>query len=371
MRIAFDSNVFTLQKYGGVSRYLVRLGEELLREGNAVRVFGWLHTNRHLTDSGMRLTGMRYVKCFPRLTRRMAHHAGDLLGGWEMRRWQPDLIHESFCHARRVGPGSVARVCTIHDLIHELYPEYWGRMDRTPEYRRKTLERCQAVICVSESTRRDLLRLVDVDPAKVHVVHHGFDHISAAGGLSPAEEVELAAVVRAPYLLYVGARYCYKNFQGFLRGLAHSSVRREFRVVAFGGGAWTRVESDLINQLGFSEGEVVQLGGSDALLHKLFLRATAFVYPSIYEGFGFPPLEAMARGCPVIASNASSMPEVIGNAAEFFDPSDIHAIGDALEAVVTSRERREELVKCGYERLQAFSWGKCASETMDVYQSVM
>ncbi len=371
MRIAFDSNVFTTQKYGGVSRYLVRLGEALVQEGHSVRVFGWLHTNRHLTDSETPLTEMRYVPRFRSFTRRISHYLGDFRAASEMRRWKPDLIHESFCHARKVGPGTVARVCTIHDLIHELFPQYWGRMDRTPEYRRKTLERCAAVICVSESTRKDLLRLVEVDPAKVHVVHHGFDHISTAGVLSPAEELELAEVGHSQYLLYVGARHSYKNFQGFLRGLSQSSVRQEFRVVAFGGGAWTRVESDLINQLGFSAGEVVQVGGSDVLLDKLFLGATAFVYPSIYEGFGFPPLEAMARGCPVIASNSSSMPEVIGNAAEFFDPSDIHAIGDALEAVLASSERREELIKSGHERLQAFSWGKCASETMKVYQSVM
>ncbi|MEI7909909.1 MAG: glycosyltransferase family 1 protein [Verrucomicrobiota bacterium] len=371
MRIGIDSNVFTMQKYGGVSRYLVRLGEELMQTGNAVRVFGWLHTNRHLTESGRRLTGMRYVNRFPRFTRRLAHQVGDLLTGWEMQSWKPDLIHESFCHARRVGPGTVPRVCTIHDLIHELFPQYWGRMDRTPEYRRKTLERCQAVICVSESTRRDLLKVVEVDPAKVHVVHHGFDHMSRVGGLTPAEEDELAGAGRAPYLLYVGARHGYKNFQGFLRGLALSAVRHDFRVVAFGGGAWTGEESALIKQLGFAAGQVVQLGGSDALLHELFCGASAFVYPSFYEGFGFPPLEAMARGCPVIASNASSMPEVIGTAAEFFDPSDIPGIGAALEAVVTSQVRRDELINRGHERLQEFSWAKCASQTMEVYQSVL
>ena len=344
MRIAFDSNVFTMQKYGGVPRYLVRLGEELTHLGNDVRIFGWLHVNRYLADSGMRLTDMRHIQQFPRLTRRLAHHAGDWLSDMQLMRWRPDLIHESFCHARRVGAKATPRVCTIHDMIHELFPQYRGKMDRTPEYRRKTLLRCQAVICVSENTRRDLLRLVDVDPAKVHVIHHGFDDIAATTTLTDAEERLMDRVADTPYLLYVGGRRNYKNFKGFMQGLALSDMRHELRVVAFGGGPISPAEIDFITGLGLSADHVIQVGETDAILGRLFRSAYAFVYPSLYEGFGFPPLEAMAKGCPVISSNASSMPEIIGDAAQFFNPSDMGSIRDAIDAVVTSRVRREQLI---------------------------
>jgi len=371
MRIAIDSNIFTMQKYGGVSRYLVRLGEELVRLGNDVGVFGWLHANRHLAESEVGLTGMRYVKGFPKFTRRLAHYAGDFSAGMEMSRWKPDLIHESYCHARMVGTRATPRVCTVHDMIHELFPHYWGRMDRTPEYRRKTIERCHAVICVSESTRRDLLSLVDVDPAKVHVIHHGFEHNCDLRPLSPAEDFVHRRFAASSYLLYVGARHGYKNFEGLLRGLVQAQLHRDLGIVAFGGGALTAREAKLIKDLDIPPDHVVQVGGSDALLHKLFGTAVAFVYPSLYEGFGFPPLEAMAQSCPVVSSNASCMPEVIGDAAQFFDPSDVPAIGAAIEAVVRSTQRRQELVRRGHERLKAFSWAKCAAETMDVYRSVL
>lgn len=371
MRIAIDSNIFTMQRYGGVSRYLVRLSEELTRLGNEVEIHGWLYTNRHLRDSPADLTRMRFIERFPRFTRRLAHHAGDLLAGRQIARRSPDLIHESFCHNRRVGPAGIPRVCTVHDMIHELYPHFWGSVDRTPEYRKATIHRCQAVICVSESTKIDLLRLVDVDPSKVHVIHHGFEHIEAPSPLTAEDERALASATTKSYLLYVGARYGYKNFAGFLEGLARSGLSRDLTVIAFGGGPLTSSEDQRITAQGFTTGQIRQLSGSDALLRALYRKAEAFVYPSLYEGFGFPPLEAMAEGCPVISSHTSSMPEVIGDAAEFFDPQDPLSIATALTAVVFMPSRRSDLVIAGRSRLAQFSWDKCAQQTREVYQSVV
>lgn len=371
MKIAVDSNVFTTQKYGGVSRYLVRLAEEFNHAGNDVKIFGWLHTNRHLLQARGDLTQMHYIDNFPRYTRRIAHHVGDLMAGEQISRWAPDIIHESFCHNRAVGPKSLPRVCTVHDMIHELFPEFWGRQDRTPEYRKATIERCNAVICVSESTRNDLLGMIDVDPEKVHVIHHGFEHMGGRQDIDPVEQRKLDSVSEFPYLLYVGARHGYKNFCRFLQGVALSGLHYQMQVVAFGGGALTSAESVLIADLGIAPSRVVQLSGSDALLEHLYCNATAFVYPSLYEGFGFPPLEAMAQECPVIASKTSSIPEVIGDAAEYFDPVDVSSIAAALCLVVANVQRRIQLVKLGRERLKVFSWSKCAKQTLDIYKSIM
>ncbi len=371
MRIAIDSNIFTMQKFGGVSRYLVRLSEAMLRLGNEVEIHGWLHANRHLRDSPAALTRMRYIDHFPRFTRRLAHHAGDFLANRRIDRSPPDLIHESFCHNRRVGSASTPRVCTVHDMIHELYPEYWGPMDRTPEYRRASVTRCQAVICVSESTRTDLLRLIDLEPSKVHVIHHGFEHFEDLTGMTVADEGTVAAAAEKPFLLYVGARHGYKNFMGFLQGVAKSGLNRDIAILAFGGGPLTSTEQERISALGFAPDQVRQLSGSDSLLRGLFLRAEAFVYPSFYEGFGLPPLEAMAAGCPVISSNSSSMPEVIGEAAEFFDPVDQDSIASAIRNVLTDPARRSQLIAAGNRRLTNFSWDLCASKTLEVYQSLI
>lgn len=371
MRIAFDSNIFTMQKYGGVSRYMVRLGEELAHLGNEVEAFGWLHKNHYLAESNSLRTRMRFIEDFPPRTRRLAHHAGDLITNLQLRKWQPDIIHESFCHERAVGSGKTPRVCTIHDLIHHKFPEYRGQMNRVPEYQQKTIDRCDAVICVSESTKRDLLECMKVDASKVSVVHHGFEHASEGRGLTSEEEALNSELTSMPYLLYVGARDGYKNFQGFLKALAACDFKQDLRVIAFGGNPLTQQEISLCGQLGFSSNAVRQCGGSDALLRSLYRSAEAFVYPSLYEGFGFPPLEAMAEGCPVISSNASSMPEVIGDAAEFFEASSIESISTALNAVVSSEDRKSELREKGKQQIQCFPWSKCATSTAAIYQGLL
>jgi glycosyltransferase involved in cell wall biosynthesis len=370
MRIAFDSNIFTMQKYGGVSRYMVRLGEELGKTGNEVEVFGWLHKNRYLAESAALKTRMRYLNEFPSRTRRLSHLLGDMIADVRLAVWRPEIIHESFCHARAVGYGKTPRVCTIHDLIHHKFPEYRGQMNRVPEYQQKTIDRCDAVICVSESTKRDLLECMKVDPSKVHVVHHGFEHASGESILNSQESMLLAELSAAPYLLYVGARDGYKNFKGFLKALAASHYGRDLRVIAFGGNPFSAEEQSLIQKLGYGAETIRQCSGSDAILRALYRSAEAFVYPSLYEGFGFPPLEAMAEGCPVISSNASSMPEVIGDSAEFFEASSIDSIASALDAVIHSESRRNELRELGAHRVHCFPWSKCVIKTEQIYKSL-
>lgn len=371
MKVAMDSNAFTLQRYGGVSRYLVRLAQELGTMGHDVRVHGLLHINRYLDEARAGLTWMHRIDSFPRFTRRATHFANDLWTNLRLAGDRADLIHESYCHNRRVGPSDLPRVCTVHDLIHDLFPQYWGKMDRTPEYRRATIARADAVICVSESTRRDLLRLTDLDPSKAHVVHHGFELAGSTAALGDEEQREFESLTKDPYLLYVGGRNNYKNFRGFLEGYALTGALDSHGIVAFGGGVLREDELMRLDALGIPREKVQQSSGSDSLLRFLYRHAAAFVYPSLYEGFGFPPLEAMAEDCPVLASNASCIPEVVGEAAEFFDPEDSSSIARAISRVLTSAELRDDLRVRGRKRLEAFSWKKCASETLDVYYSVL
>jgi glycosyltransferase involved in cell wall biosynthesis len=139
-------------------------------------------------------------------------------------------------------------------------------------------------------------------------------------------------------------------------------------VVAFGGGAFTPAESERVCALGLRPEQVRHMDGTDSLLHRLYHQASALVYPSLYEGFGLPPLEAMARGCPVVSSKTSSMPEVVGDAGELVDPGIPESIAAGIERVVFDSDRRQSLVRSGYERYRVFSWKRCAEETRQVYR---
>jgi glycosyltransferase involved in cell wall biosynthesis len=170
----------------------------------------------------------------------------------------------------------------------------------------------------------------------------------------------------------VGSRNGHKNFIKLLSSFASSEkLRSDFDLIAFGGGGFNVNETKLIGELGFRTGQVRQMGGDDSMLAMFYRQATAFVYPSFYEGFGLPPLEAMAQGCPVISSNSSSMPEVIGDAGEYFDPNSIEDMAAAIERVAYSKSRRDNLIELGKARLGVFSWNKCATETLRIYKHLV
>jgi len=251
-------------------------------------------------------------------------------------------------------------------MIQERFPAEFQAGNPISRLKRIAVSRADHIICISYSTKNDLCELFNVPEDRVSVVHLGFDKFEREG-----DECYSGRICR-PYLLYVGDRSGYKNFLSLLKAVASQAVLQNcFDVVAFGGGALSSVEKSLIRDLGFRADAVRQIGGDDSVLGALYSGATAFVYPSLYEGFGLPPLEAMAHDCPVVTSNASSMPEVVGPAGEYFNPADIDALAEAINTVVFDSIRRDELILAGRERLGLFSWSRCAEETRDIYRAVL
>jgi glycosyltransferase involved in cell wall biosynthesis len=167
-------------------------------------------------------------------------------------------------------------------------------------------------------------------------------------------------------------RGAYKNFANLLSAYGSSpTLRKDFDLIAFGSSSFTQQENESIRNLGLTSSQVRHLSGDDALLGHMYRTAVAFIYPSLYEGFGIPPLEAMGFGCPVLCANTSSIPEVVGEAGWYFDPNRIEAIADAMERVALSTEFRLELVALGNERVRQFSWDRCAAETLDLYRDLL
>jgi glycosyltransferase involved in cell wall biosynthesis len=363
MRIAFDSEIFSVQSYGGVSRYFVRLAEQLISRNQDVGVFAPFHRNHYLKELPTGLVHGYGLNRYTPKSSRLILPLNRLVSKIAIKRWMPDVVHETYYSRLKSSPKRCPTVITVYDMIHELFNENFSSRDRTSQLKRIAIDRADHVICISESTRKDLIRLFDTDEKKVSVVHLGFEKFSVdkqSCGQFPA--------TKRPYLLYVGSRGMYKNFNDFVRAVALSKrLKKDFDILTFGGGSLSRLEVALLSELGFKPDQVKQLGGDDKLLGQLYGGAAAFVYPSLYEGFGLPPLEAMAHNCPVISSNTSSMPEVIGDAAEFFNPAAIDDIAGAIERVVYTPSRCSELIMHGQKRLNNFSWGRCAEEALAIY----
>jgi glycosyltransferase involved in cell wall biosynthesis len=168
------------------------------------------------------------------------------------------------------------------------------------------------------------------------------------------------------YLLFTGNRGGYKNFDLFIKAVAPLLKKYDLRLICTAR-PFDKKETDLIEYLDIGNSVICRLVSEEELI-ALYARATAFVFPSLYEGFGIPVLEAFAAGCPAILSNTSSLPEVGGNGAVYFDPYSIDDIRTAIERVITSETLQKELIEKGKEQVKNFSWEKCARETMNVYE---
>lgn len=367
MKIAFDHQIFGLQEYGGISRYFYELASVLAgRCAQNVSVISPTYLNRYLDNvrTDFKLFGVFVSKGSQ--TAKISRVLNSFFTPLLIAYLRPDIVHETYYSSKKIAPKKTKVVLTVFDMIHEKFSEHFSSADPTSQQKALAVARADHVICISEQTRQDLIQILNVDPAKTSVVYLGF---SLTKGNS--DEGHPLALER-PFLLYVGSRGGYKNFERLLQARAASaSLKKDFDLVCFGGGVFSQAELEMIQSLGFSENSVRQIAGDDALLARYYREARAFVYPSLYEGFGIPPLEAMSFDCPVVCSDVSSIPEVVGDAGEMFNPYSIDSMSHALERVVNDDALRQLLIARGRERIKFFSWDRCAEETMSIYRRVL
>lgn len=367
MRIAFDSQAFVLQSYGGISRYFTDLAKGLRDESQDVCIFANAHRNYYLNEISEDLKDASFLKSYPRYAWRLFYFYSQMMSRYKIAKWKPDLVHETYYSRIGSSPQNCPTVLTIYDMIHEIFNKDLSFFDGTIKAKKCSIDRADKIICISESTRQDLLRIYEVDPSKVSVVHLGFKLFHK----SPGPPVALTELHK-PFLLFVGIRFGYKNFLGLLRAVSTSTrLLQDFEIVAFGGGKFSAQELQSIHSLGFRADQVKHIEGGDDKLACLYEAATAFIYPSLYEGFGLPPLEAMSLGCPVVASQVSSMPEILGDAAYFFDPSSSEDIRRSIEQVVYYGTKSAELKQLGKHQSSIYSWERCAVETLKIYRECL
>jgi glycosyltransferase involved in cell wall biosynthesis len=367
MRIVYDHQIVGSQKVGGVSRYVYELAREMATtHGQDVTMLSPLFANSYLRDApaDLKIVGIP-IRHIPR-TGRIVRAINSIIVAPMMRRLSPDLVHETYYSPRRVAPDGAKVVLTVYDMIHERFKQQFPANDSTPREKSLAVARADHVICISERTRQDLVDTLRIDPAKTSVVHLGFALTNRGTGIATAAEP-----ATRPFILYVGHRGGYKNFSGFVRAFAASSALRQTAdIVCFGGGPFKRDETGMFQELGLKPDRIHHVSGDDVLLEGLYRRALALVYPSLYEGFGIPPLEAMGCDCPVACSGTGAIPEIVGDAAAMFDPNEIDSIRTTLERVVGDQAVRQNLILRGQQRIKNFSWAKCAQETFDIYRRV-
>jgi glycosyltransferase involved in cell wall biosynthesis len=258
-----------------------------------------------------------------------------------------------------------AQVVTVVDMIYELYPNLFNEPydDDFRKQKRRAISQAAAVICISETTRRDVQQFYGLDDDKLFVVPlaHSESFRPGADDTSSAQR---------PFLLYVGKRIHYKNFELLLDAYSQWHANNEVDLILVTDSDWTPEERQRLTALNLTSRVQLLTHIDDERLRSLYSQALAFVYPSLYEGFGIPLLEAMACGCPVVASDIPSTREVAGDCAFYFDPSsaeDLRVVLDQVLANGSDSARRA----AGIARANTFSWNETARGTLEVYRSVL
>jgi glycosyltransferase involved in cell wall biosynthesis len=361
VRLALDEQIFAIQRYGGISRLFYEKASSFVRDSsldvtveplNAPIVNEYvLHDpdlSRHL---GVRRASGPYSALARYFTRR--RHRSSV-----------DVVHNTFYLPRGLSEhASARRVVTVYDMIPELLPQTRRRMDFLTE-KHAYVRRADHIVCISESTRRDLFRLYPDIHAPVTIAYPG---------VSTAFHPDVARVegLPEPYILHVGNRTSYKDGATLLRAFVALAARYpDHTLLLVGGGALTREERDLLASGGVLP-RVVQRTLPDADVPAAYAQAAVTVFPSRYEGFGLPAVEAMASGSPLVLADTSSLPEVGGAAVRYFPPGDDRALAGVLSEVLADATAQAELRARGLVQARHFTWPGYARANLEAYRAVL
>ncbi len=361
MRLAIDEQIFAIQAYGGISRLFAELSRQFVRH----------------TPAQVQLIPMdapivtRYVLDDPELVTalgvREARNEWTALARYLARpRLHPkcDIVHNTFYLPHGLAPTRGAkRIVTVHDMIPELMPHTRRRLDLLT-LKKRYVEQADHIICISEATKADLLAVYGNVRPPISIVYHGVD---------PKFQPNVAPSDGLPdhYILMVGNRDQYKDGEVLIRAFGRiASDFPDVQLVCVGGGTWTREERSQLEALNLHD-RAVQLSLSDELMPAAYANAQVFVFPSRFEGFGLPAVEAMASGAPTILAEATSLPEVGGDAALYFTPGDDAALAVLLTQVLGDPLLAADLSARGLDRSKAFTWQATAEATAAAYAQAL
>ena len=360
-KILYDNQMFTFQRFGGVTRYFADLMYNLPADEFIADMPMKFCENHYVTET----YGHKYKKIsFPdnyRVRRRIYALANDCMSRRAVKHSDYDIFHPTYYNPyfidaikRRQKP----LVLTIHDMTFERYPQEVLIYDRTIPHKKRLIAEADHIIAVSENTKRDIVELLGTATSKITVVHHGYRPIS-----------DVAPQLFDNYVLYVGERKGYKNFMPWLSAIRPILDNNPSLKIVCTGAPFTAAELKQFAEWNISD-RMRHISANDAQMASLYRHALCFVFPSHYEGFGIPILEAFNGGCPVCLSNASCFPEVAGDAAVYFNPNDAQSMHDTLKEVLTSKNLREELRQKGTTLSKEYSLERMVEQTCNVYRKL-
>lgn len=378
MKIGIDARSLMDRQYSGVSRYAYELIREILKQDGANKYLLFYNSGSNIADrmpkfDNVRLTSTRYPnKLFNYFFQKLCQYPkiDKILGGVDIF-FSPHINFTSLS-------SKAKEVLTVHDVSFLKYPEFFSIRKNIWHWAldfKKRLLRADKIVAVSDNTKDDLVKILNINPEKILVIHSG---ISDNFRKLDQEDEALKRIrdkynLPAKFILFLGTLEPRKNIAGLIRALDQASQSRElddFELIIAGGSGWKKKEI-LQTAKNIKAQDKVRFIGYVPEEDKVYLYnlASIFAYPSFYEGFGFPPLEAMASGTPVLSSANSSLLETLGEAALLVDPSNISDIAQGLKCLARDERLRNRLIDKGFVQAGKFNWQKSASQTIELFNN--
>jgi len=361
MKVLYDYQIFRRQRYGGISRYFTNL----VRYANEDETIVTCHHSKNYYYN--QLIGGYDYKYESMIFEQINNSISRFVTNRRIKRGDIEVVHPTYTDAYFLKSLRDEKVViTIHDLAIERYPDRFSKSSEFIDKRKKLIEVADHIIAVSENTKNELIDYYKVDSDRVTVVYHGL----------PKEFGKISIHLRGlpeHYLLYVGQRGGNKNFSNFIEAFAQlKDANPHLSLLCVGGGEFTEEERKQMARLSLDK-RVQQRNLNDAVLAACYKQAEAFVFPSLYEGFGIPILEAFAMRCPIVLSSIGSFQEIAGDHGTYFNPEEVADMAATIQWVIDPQNKDEVLrrVEAGSEALGAFTLEHTYNNTYKVYEKVM
>ena len=358
MNILYDFSIFTHQKLGGISRYYINLDKEINKKYKS-NIVAPAHYNKFLNEYSF-YEGTYYKK-FPKFTGKIFNFYNKLITKQFIKYNDPEIYHKTYYNNFWPKNFKGKKFLTVYDLIHEKFHEDYN-FPSNYRPKKKALENSDGIFTISHKTKEDLMEFYDVPDNKIFVTHLG---INLESNNSNEKNIN------SPFILFVGERKRYKNFKNLLKAFSLSKkINENFKLVVFGGGNFVYDEKNLIKEYQLNQNKILKIDGDDSVLTSLYKRASLFVFPSKYEGFGLPLLEAASNNCPIACSRIDVFKEIMKENVSYFDPNIVEEIIHSIENILCSDTLKKKLVNDAKLILSNYSWSKCADQTLKVYKTL-
>ena len=358
VKVLYDYQAFMI-RYSGVSRYFCEVIDRLKENNDLdIKVSCPLNFNKYLEEC----LGKKAIKSVHwRLTNELSKINKCLVKNEISKDY--NIVHATYLDPYVFDYRKDAKiVCTVHDMTREIFCDTYYKNDKFIGWQKKYIYNSDHIFAVSHNTKKDILKFYpDIPEDRISVVHHGCSEL-----IHDKDNKKYDLPER--YVLFVGARFAYKNFERFVKASKIILEKdNDIKVIFAGGGEFNKSERQIVCD---HDDKIIQMPADDKMLSALYENALCLVYPSLYEGFGMPVLEAFSAGCPVVSSNTSSLPEVGGEAAAYFDPYSIEEMAEVIKDVIYNDDKRKQMADMGRKRKELFSWDRSAEKMAEQYKLI-